>query len=188
MPHGTRDLNNCVLWLYSFFSCQQIWRASATDKHDLRAPAAAEAAPAIVPSAVTLRGGLATAVRSACCQTAHREVGHFTAQCGEAGMETVLAISSVGYRRQGWILLSEISDSYTQDNADDLLNLWNIHKQCVEHVANAFFHLFPVCTCFFCKVRSGLIRPIVKQGECGGHSLGPMDLYRCPAGAKSSLW
>lgn len=109
--------------------------------------------------------------------------GTFTAQCGEAGMETVLVISSVGYRRQGCILLSQISDCFTQDSADDLLNWRNTRKQYVEYVANTFFDLFTVCTCFFGKVRSGPIRSQVSTATAWA----PWILYQFPAGEKSSL-
>lgn len=61
--------------LIACFPASQIWTASATDKHELRVQAAVEAAPATVPSVLTLRDGLATAVCSARCQTARREVG-----------------------------------------------------------------------------------------------------------------
>lgn len=110
----------------------------------------------------------------------------FTAQCGKAGMETVLVISSVGYWREGCILLSEISDCFAQDSADDLLNWQNTHKQYVDYAANIFFNLFPACTCFFCKLRSGLILSITKQGE-HGHRLGPMDTLQFPAREKNSI-
>jgi len=64
------------MWPYRFLSCQQICTISATDKHELRAQAAVEAAPDTVPTVLTLQDGFATAVFSACSQTTHREVGH----------------------------------------------------------------------------------------------------------------
>lgn len=63
------------MWPFGFPSCQQIWTASAADKHELRAQAAVEAVPATVPTILTLRDALATAACNTCCQTARREVG-----------------------------------------------------------------------------------------------------------------